>query len=280
MSEYDIDWFSNLSDLRPSNNPFVLLKFCGTEKRANDVKNGDLFANPVKYFIDLEKKTGNRGQGDKNENHHTITASSGEVYDDNGHLIGYIEPNTDLEACYPQDMKIPIVCFMGFRLNEMIVSEDKQNSLIVTFPFTEAEIARLSEEFGSYCAVVSCKSLEKQLDIFETNNPIGKTIKVYHQMVDYYPANALERTIKFYMGMIPGRKDELFVKDDDLTYQREYRVVFDAPLKSDKKGCSFPVGSPENAEVFDSIDIPKIRFTIPRDVYEKAKEDTPCNPAN
>ena len=47
--------------------PLFYLKFCSSEKFANDVCAGNLYANTPKYFREQEIKSGVRGQGDRFE---------------------------------------------------------------------------------------------------------------------------------------------------------------------------------------------------------------------
>ena len=47
--------------------PFFYLKFCGEEKFAQDVCNGDFYGNTAEYFRKKEIESAERGQGDQFE---------------------------------------------------------------------------------------------------------------------------------------------------------------------------------------------------------------------
>ena len=62
----DMDIISELKEYI-GNNPLFYLKFCRCLEYANDILNGNLYSNNVKYFRELEEKEHEHGQGDLHE---------------------------------------------------------------------------------------------------------------------------------------------------------------------------------------------------------------------
>ena len=88
--------------------PMFYLKFCGEERFAQDVCDGNLYSNTPEYFRKQELKSGERAQGvvmtDSKTDEVILTA-----------------PRGSLRVQFKDDDVIPMVSFVGIPLEDMVL---------------------------------------------------------------------------------------------------------------------------------------------------------------
>ena len=234
------------------NTPIFYLKFTSKKSYANDILDGNLYANTAKWFRDKELTSGEHGQGDKNELLYSMPLFS----------IQFTNPETgDLEFEIPQargrisfdsDDNIPIVCFVGIPLNEMNILHSTPNDLVFSLPFSETEFLEISKIFGEYCVLIEAKALTEAIEKYCKENSCRYNLK----NITYCASNYIDKAQAFAKGDI----DRFFFKDEDYAYQREYRLIFDRNIPEDHY---IRIGSlKEHAVILNSSELSKLHLVL------------------
>ncbi len=237
-------------DKANGNMPYIYLKFCKERKYAEDVCNGLLFANTPQYFRELERKSGVRGQGDAHEVISEIDVQNILIFDESGRLIAKADKGKQ-QMKFENDANVPLVCFVGVTISEMEVLDIEKSFIRVRFPFSDDEYQELSEKFGPYCVLISGHRLIDALNKYHDDNG-------YQQIfgnVEYCKQNRLERINAFEIGSL----DRFLFKDEDLAYQREYRLAIMQEIPEDH---FIRVGKIEGTHIIESKELPNICFQI------------------
>ncbi len=243
--------------------PYFYLKFCKEERFANDICNGNLFANTPEFFRELEMKNNERGQGDKNEGIISCKLTSISATDKKTlkeYKFGPLQERVSLDIKNKDDDKRPIISFVGIPLHEMSLKRIDLHHVEFEFPFAEDEYKHMSYFFGEYCVVVGGMALRQQIKegFSEKCN-----IKYKFKQVEYNDPNSVER-----LKAARKNKSMLFCKDTDLSYQREYRLVIYDELPADHY---FRIGRLHNAEILPSSSLRNLGFSLEYSCKVKGK---------
>ncbi|SIS52142.1 hypothetical protein [Salimicrobium flavidum] len=84
-------------------------------EHADDLLNGNLFMKNLKYFIDLEKNTGEKGRGDKREAAHVIRSQHVKVIDPKTEKVIATANEGEIIERYTNAPKVPVFCFTLFK---------------------------------------------------------------------------------------------------------------------------------------------------------------------
>ena len=213
------------------NRVFAYLKFTGCEAWGNDVVNGNLYMNPIKYYRDLEVNSGIKGQGDSGEL---------KLISDNVELKVII-PGTGDEVLlnpkqikfeYTQDEQIPVFCVMGIKYKDLIVYDYDEETIKFKFPYSKEEIEQLKKDFGEYVVLVFPVGFKAAVQKAANN----QNIQVYFGEVHYCDANSEERHDAFFNSDV----QRFLYKDLDFSYQKEFRLILNQAITD---GNFFEVGS-------------------------------------
>lgn len=208
---------------RTDNDLYLCLKFVKTEDRAKSILNGKLYGNTPKYFRDLEKETGERGQGDANELVLVQDVYNLTMMNDEKPFLEF--PNAKAKIRYDEDDTKTMVSFMGLSLDDLKFDSYAEDKQMYKLPFTDKDCEYFSNKFGAYCVVIHGPSLQRTLKKYE-----GSTrIKVIFKKVKYYAKNSIERVERF----ASPTYDRFFLKDLEFAAQKEYRAFFDMNLPED-----------------------------------------------
>lgn len=189
----------------------VLLKFCKELKFAEDIQRGRLYGNTASFYRELENNSGNDIQGDSNEV--IYTKKSEKSYRMNDKY--FLECTVTESKYYEDDKKIPIVCFMGFKKEELIYEEG-----YYSFPIDDDRLDTFKKEFGEYC--VMC--LKKEVDILLEEYCTKKFVETYDykfKEVMYMDTSTDEYKEIFESGTM----ERFFYKKLKYSDQHEYRIV-------------------------------------------------------
>lgn len=221
--------------------PIVYLKFAKRKKYAKDIKKGKLFTNTVGYFRQLGTE-GVQGQGDENEVLLSNTMSDIQLKKYNTKESVFNLSKANYTYKYDEDEKIPIVCFMGFTLSQIKILKRDETEVIFKFPFTEEEYEKMENEFGRYCVIIAAKTLNERIASYRCE----QKIPVSFEGVKYCVPNCYDKAKSFFQPSV----DRFLYKNEEFSYQREYRLVLDMTLPEDHY---IDLGSfGENAEVIKS----------------------------
>lgn len=221
--------------------PFVYLKFCSQDQYAQDVLNGNLFSNTAEWFRKKEIETCERGQGDKFELAMPFLSEKISLYDyeTGNHIMSFEKTNVTYQI--KDDDKLPIVCFVGIPLRDMNLLEYDETHAMFSFSFTQEEYDTLEDKFGKYCVIINARELENKINSYCDD----KNCDYIFGKVEYCHQNSLER-MKAFMSASPTRA--LF-KNEDLAYQREYRLVLPLGVLDDNY---IRIGELKNAKCLDA----------------------------
>ena len=205
--------------------PLYYLKFTSCDQYAIDVKNGDLYANTPEWFRERERTTGQRGQGDRFELTQIIDGTNFRFINEQTNQIEFIMPRARLSLRINDDDNKPIVSFVGITLRDMIFDSADEKRAVFRFPFSDEEFAKMEENFGKYCVIVDAGHLLDKIMTYSAS----RNVAYLFDKVIYCPNNTIQRLQSF--GSVSEQR--FLYKDEDLYYQREYRLVFDMAIPSD-----------------------------------------------
>ena len=242
--------------------PFFYLKFCSKEKYAQDVCEGRFFANTADFFRKQEIENGERGQGDKNELLLSIRPQKISMYDiETGELIATSYCGR-ANIRFNEDGNIPLVSFVGIPLRDMILVKADETHAEFSLPFTDDEYNTMVKKFGAYCVILDARELEEHIAHICQN----ENCDYIFNAVQYCCGNRIDRMQAF----ANCDKRRFLYKDEDLSYQREYRLAVCKKMPDDHL---ISLGKMENARILSPESLKNLRFSIEyvSEVKENAK---------
>ena len=256
--EYLIEQIEKLCGKRP----LFYLKFCSCEKYANDVCDGLLYANTPAYFREQEFKSGERGQGDCFELISCIETERITMCDCKTGNVIMTAPKGTFKVQFKDDDSVPIVCFVGIPFNEMDIIDADESHADFLFPFTEEEYSLMEEKFGKYCVVVSARELEEKIQQYCNEQDCDYVF----DKIEYCSQNRIDRIQAFNTSS----KERFLYKNDDLSYQREYRLAIAHSMPEDNY---IRVGKLKEATVLETTVLNNMKFTIYYTSHKKENEE-------
>ena len=251
--DYLIDQIEKLCGKRP----LFYLKFCSCEQFAKDVCSGKLYANTPAYFREQELRSGERGQGDAFELISLIETQRITMCDcETGDVI-MIAPKGTLKVQFKDDDVVPMVCFVGIPLGEMEIIEADESHADFLFPFTEEEYILMEEKFGKYCVVISAREIENKIQKY----CLSQNCDYVFDAIDYCPQNRIDRIQAFNVSA----KERFLYKNEDLAYQREYRLALACEMPKDQ---FIRIEELNEATILQTSMLRNMKFTIHYTAHE------------
>lgn len=241
-----------------SSRPLFYLKFCAERKYAEDVLEGNLYANTAEYFRQQELKTGERGQGDKNELTLAFQATKIQMFDNSTGELAYTMPTAALRMNIKNDEIIPLVSFVGIPLREMKFVDADETHVEFDFLFSETEFDEMKEKFGPFCVLIGARELEARIEA------VCKScgFDYIFDPVIYGPSNSLDKMKAYQVAS----KERFLHKDNDLAYQREYRLAVAIEIPDDH---FIRIGKLKDATIIDSAALKTMRFSVEYQSHQK-----------
>ena len=252
--EYLVEQIESLTSPRP----LFYLKFCSCGKFAQDVCNGDLYGNTPEYFRQREIKTGERGQGDQFELLLSIQTENITAIDNETSKVVFTVPKGVFNVQFKEDNLIPIVSFVGIPLGDMEIIDADETHATFKFPFTDDEYQTMIERFGEYCVILGAREVEARITAF--CNHLG--CEYVFDKVEYCDQNRIDRMQAFNKSA----KERFLYKNQDLKYQREYRLAVGIEIPEDH---FIKVGKFKSAKVIKSNVLRNLIFSINYTSYHK-----------
>lgn len=206
--------------------PLFFLKFTSCFEYAKDILEGKLYANTPEWFRRREIESGERGQGDKNELQYHMPLIDLKFYNQETKELELEFSQAKGILSYEGDNKTPLVSFVGFTLDEMKTISEDENSSYMVFPFTEKEYKTMSSKFGEYCVIIDAKTLLDGINIYSKEHENAPFMLC---KVNYCESNSKAKAEAYAYGSL----ERFFFKDNDLSYQREYRLVLNIDMPND-----------------------------------------------
>lgn len=251
ISKKDQEYLISALEKYYGTRPVIYLKFCSEMKYAEDVCEGKLYANTPVWFRNKEIESGERGQGDKHELMSVIEFQEAIVSDQETGNILMDGLQGTFEIRYESDDKIPMVCFVGLTLRDLKMICVNENRMEFVFPFSDDEYNTMEKKFGKYCVVIDGNEFDKKISNY------SKKYDFYtiFDSVKYCANNNLDRMEAFNKGI----KERFLYKDNDLSYQREFRLVVDCEIPDDHY---IKIGKVSNATILNSEKLKIMKFTF------------------
>ncbi len=206
---------------------FGLVKFT---QYIDSLKSGNLYMNNLKYYIDLEKRTGIKGMGDKLEASHVVSEGTFKVYEQDTKNLVFEGIASSMTFRLNADEQVPVYCMYAVDGNVLEVIDEEDDFYTTKFKISNNQIESLVSEFGDKMLFINPKPfLERVVSAFEEKGYSYKAAKVNY---DNYEVNNTTR-IDSYKKM---NNDIFFWKDEYFKSQNEYRIVItdlmiDKPLE-------------------------------------------------
>ncbi|KAF6630645.1 hypothetical protein H6F38_14555 [Paenibacillus sp. EKM208P] len=202
----------------------LMVKFT-EEKYVNDIYDGKLFFNPLKYFVDLHEGTGIKGQGDKYEGANIINNVSVKLINQDCNI-------PVLEGMFGKIIErngisdhIPVFCLTTFTADNFEIIDETNESYRAIFNVDKNTRNKIEENFGNRAVVINPVSFIKGINQSCKDNGISYASKKV-KYEDIF-INRRERITNYNNLTI----DSLFIKDKYFEYQNEFRIaLFDTRI--------------------------------------------------
>lgn len=244
-----------------STRPIFYMKFCSTQERAESVINGDFYVNTPEFFRQQEMKTGERGQGDRNELIMELSLERGIIKNHSTGNVVLSFPKGIARIRYDYDDNFPMVCMVGIPTKDLKPISITDNFVNFGFPFSEEEYLEMEKKFGKYCVLIGARELEEKI----RRACARANIDYIFEPVKYVPLNSLEK-FKAYQK---GDRSRFLFKDEDLDYQREYRLVLGEEFPKDH---FFHIGRLESACIVQADELQDMEIGF-QCVFETMEEE-------
>ncbi|NGY94041.1 hypothetical protein F3K44_32825 [Bacillus megaterium] len=203
------------------NDTLMLAKFIKSEY-LQDFLNGNLYMNNFKYFVEQEKNSKHKGQGDSYEGAFVATFDAVDLYVDDVY-VGYAESG-ELSFRNKNVDNTPLFSMSRLSSHDFKVIEDKGDSVIIKVDFSEQDIKKFKEDFGCDKVVFTINSvtyIEMLRNVARKINTRIGTGSIQYVDFSILDNKHEDRRKRFDQGHI----DFLFHKHNSLKYQREFRFI-------------------------------------------------------
>ena len=181
---------------------------------------GNLYMNNFNHFIEQEKRTKEKGQGDSYEGALVTEAQNIRIYDKNNNLIGTSKSGMLVER-YADVKFVPLFCMALFNSKDFEVIEVCDKSIKFKLDISLEDKNKIRNAFKSDSVLLTVspdvfvKRAKEALLSIDANLLCGPVKYVDYSIMDSKRRDSFNAM----------RPDFLFTKHSSLGYQREYRFV-------------------------------------------------------
>lgn len=224
-----------LSEVEEFKNVEFSFKFLKKE-HVDMLLDGTLYMNTLEYYIELEKQTKIRGQGDKYEGSNVYGVQNVNIYSkETGKLLAKAK-SAKYSETYPLIKKIPIFCYTVFTSEDFKVVNEEDDFIEFCLDIAEEEKNMLSKDFGDYAVCLPDNFSKLVIDAANQQDCGALVKKVTYD--DYSILNPIKQKI------FEEKPVEIVTwKDDFFSYQREKRFAL---LEPSEKPVEFKVSNLRN----------------------------------
>ncbi|ASS75781.1 hypothetical protein CIG75_12815 [Tumebacillus algifaecis] len=197
----------------------LLLKFSNNRSHLEQLRNGKMYMNTFKYFIDLEKTTGKKGVGDVLEVSTVCHDSELWIKDPESNESHFAGMAKSIQFRDDAVLDMHVFCMTIIERDNFEVTEKSEGVAQMRLVLPEEKIKRLVHDFGEYVFVTFMDTFIERID-----QPFAKSgIEATHGKVKYvdFSVNNAERL----SGYMKREVDRFFWKDRFFEHQSEYRLV-------------------------------------------------------
>lgn len=204
-----------MSEFEECQNFKLFVKFT-SKKYVEDLLNGKIFMNNIRYFIELEKKHKLKGIGDRREA--GFVTQPDKIYilaTETDKVIGRAT-KAEIIKRYDKAQEVPIFCYTMFTAKDFVFLEETEKHL--SFKLDIGEDSKLFSEFGDTAVILPSNFHELLIEAAEKHDLIARVAGVKYQSFDELDR---EREKLFNKGSV----EMFYWKHMEFKYQREMRFV-------------------------------------------------------
>lgn len=215
----------------------VFIKFTKEKKWADDIVDGNLYMNKLKYFIDVESAN-NDGMADKAEGSINLHIAKMNLTNlSTGEKINIdFDTEQKMNFLYKGDDSKPIFCLSGLTVDDLNILSNDDDKIKFGFSWSKDDILKMKNEFGKYAVIINPPSFLGLLD-----NAVN-TLEVASRFKNItYCEETLNDRVDSYVNQ---KEERFFYKDEIFKQQKEYRLVID---KEVDESLTINIGSMKGA---------------------------------
>ena len=195
------------------------IKFSNESRDMESLRDGTLYMNNLRYFVELEKKTGIKGMGDMLEASNVVNNVNLKFYHHGTDILTFEADAKSVQVRLEEALDKPVFCLMSVKSDMFEVINENENSVDAKLVFTDEQRDKIVREFGKYALVFPWYPFTDK--VFSALQ--AKGYRAVGDFVRYsdFGINHSERMESF------NKQDAemFFWKDTEFTYQREFRIV-------------------------------------------------------
>jgi hypothetical protein len=217
-------------------NEFMLVKFTKSEWIQGFI-DGNIYMNNFDHFIEQEKQSGHKGQGDSYEAAFVFEVRNVRVYDTKTNELILTSPLGSYIERYNYFKKTPLFCMTMFSANDFTVLEENEDYILIKLDIKEEEKKRFVEDFNADTVAITFRPytfiqrFKARAAILNAGFVSGNVKYVDYSVMDSKRKKAFDE----------GDLDFLFAKHHSLSYQREYRFILSSIQSSEP--YTFEIGN-------------------------------------
>lgn len=206
-----------LSDIDKYNGQiFGLAKFTS---RIDSFLKGDVYMNTLKEYINLERKTGVKGQGDKLEASHVYSDVHFKMYKSGTDELVLSGEAEQLIFRRKIDEETPVYCMFAIHGENLKIVDEDSEYYHTEFSLSNDEIEKIIKDFGEDLVLVNPKYFMQRLE--SKLKELKYRFRANFVKYDDYGFNYTNR-LSIYKQ---NNHDVFFLKDKTFKHQYEYRIV-------------------------------------------------------
>ncbi|MEH6945208.1 hypothetical protein [Bacillus sp. JJ722] len=199
--------------------PMFLVKF-GELDHMKALQSGCLYMKNLGYFIDLEKKTGVKGRGDRLEGAYVLADLEAVISDPETGEKVRLASVSSMHFRTDWIRERPVFCLFTITSDMFELDGEKHNQMVFKLTFTEKQKEKIEKEFGDSALFISFDPFVQQIDsVFKETG-----LQYKRGLVNYYDYSVNE-AVRLELMKKFGHLDICFAKDQVYKYQNEYRVI-------------------------------------------------------
>lgn len=232
----------------------VLVKFI-EERFVDDFKQGKIYMNTLKYFIDLEKKSKVKGRGDKYEANIVMNDVKTKIYLSGTDILVAEGHASEISFYSNQRVMSPVFCMYAIdQENLKIIYEDDEKFIVKPY-INEQYKQELINDFGDNLVFVNPGEFINRIKIAcEKEEIYYITGKVSYEDLGFNDYKRMKKYQDIYDPEI------CFVKNKDFKHQNEFRILLnnvfvDQPFILNIGDISDITHQVKISEFFDGLEI-------------------------
>jgi len=211
---------------------FGLVKFTS---HIESLRNGTVFMNNLKTYIDMEKETKIKGMGDKLEAAHVYSDVNIKMYTTGTEELIQEGPVGQVSFRHTDDEMTPVYCLFALHKDNLIVVGEDEDYYEVQIDISDNEVEKIISDFGEDLLFINAAPFINKLE--HKLKELNYSYKIEIVKYDDYGVNLSER-IEAYQE---NNHNIFFWKDKRFAYQHEYRIVLTSQLT--EGGITIEIGN-------------------------------------